>query len=284
MVPYQTDYPDQVFHNLQYSQYLTNHNGFVTSDDPSTLELRKVDDAILKNDPTNELLSQSLAKLNNTQLKLTVIDLSDKHTLIRKGGTDADKMNDYLDRTWLIKRAFKGEGEEEEQGQAAEQEQEQEQEQGQEEERDNGYMERFLAEFKFCFVMMVIMNNHGAYLQWKVLLDLFLNSVKGIWNEQTAASNELLEVFKVQLSVIGKMGGGDGDKEGAEWDEVDEREPGQFSVDIAELQTSFKDCLINMDQVKDTTLRFRYNEIIQILNTRFGMDVGDELGCEWGDE
>ncbi|QPG75006.1 hypothetical protein FOA43_002346 [Brettanomyces nanus] len=231
--------------NVDYKKFIDNDKNQVTSNDPTPIESLKLDEEIMKKHRQDgrkdhkfvDKLLQDLEKLNSNQLKLSIIDGNDKRTFVRDGSKDRTK--DYLDRTWLINKLH------------------------------GGSFEGFIEEFKFCFLMTIIINNYGSYLQWKTLMDLFLNSI-GILNHKTEESKELMEIIKIQLQVITSLRVG----------EEEEQPKGEFfQVDLSELHRSFKECLLNMDTVEDVGLKFRYNEIIGILNG-LGLDVCDELSEE----
>jgi len=236
-----------IMQGFDYSKYLSNNTGHVTSEDATTLEVRKLDEAIMRrgndagsrNQKYVKDLTAGLKILNKNILKMSVIDLTDKKTLVRTGS--ANKMQDYMDRTWIIEKAF-----------------------GQD--RDSGFMKRYLAEFKFSFVLAAILNNQGAYQQWKTLLDLFLRSGR-LLKQHEKESYDFMSTLSIQLRVFLRL------RKKEDYEDMDDT----FNVDLSELQDSFTECLLTVDELEGTKLQFAFGRIVQLLNSRFGMEISDRL-------
>ncbi|KAF6008894.1 hypothetical protein HII13_003728 [Brettanomyces bruxellensis] len=239
--------PKSIMDGFDYRKYLSNDTGNVTSEDATTLEIRKLDEAIMKRRNTNERdrkymddLTTGLKRLNENTLKMSVIDISDKKTLVK--AESKNKMEDYLDRTWIIEKEFN-------QGVTCD------------------FMQRYLAEFKFSFILAAILNNQGAYQQWKTLLDLFLRSGR-LLKQQKSESYEFLKNVNMQLKILLRL---------RKKDDYQEDADDTFNVDLSELQESFMECLLTVDELEDTKFQFLFGSIVQILNSSFGMEICDRL-------
>jgi len=239
--------PKSIMDGFDYRKYLSNDTGNVTSEDATTLEIRKLDEAIMKRRNTNERdrkymddLTTGLKRLNENTLKMSVIDISDKKTLVK--AESKNKMEDYLDRTWIIEKEFN-------QGVTCD------------------FMQRYLAEFKFSFILAAILNNQGAYQQWKTLLDLFLRSGR-LLKQQKSESYEFLKNVNMQLKILLRL---------RKKDDYQEDADDTFNIDLSELQESFMECLLTVDELEDTKFQFLFGSIVQILNSSFGMEICDRL-------
>ncbi|EIF46347.1 hypothetical protein AWRI1499_3748 [Brettanomyces bruxellensis AWRI1499] len=239
--------PKSIMDGFDSHKYLSNDTGNVTSEDATTLEIQKLDEAIMKRRDTNERdrkyrddLTTGLKRLNENTLKMSVIDISDKKTLVK--AESKNKMEDYLDRTWIIEKEFN-------QGVNCD------------------FMQRYLAEFKFSFVLAAILNNQGAYQQWKTLLDLFLRSGR-LLKQQKSESYEFLKNFNMQLQILLRL---------RKKDDYQEDADDTFNVDLSELHESFMECLLTVDELEDTKFQFLFGSIVQILNSSFGMEICDRL-------
>lgn len=221
---------------IPYTRYIANSQGLVSSSDPSASESVKLDEEIMKrqDQKSRSDLQRGLDKLNESQLNLTVIRMNDKKTFRRPNSMTPTE--DYLDRGWLIESKF-------------------------------GDLVRFIDEFRFSFVMMMIMNNYGCYIQWKILIDLFLRSkslLESYPNESLAFCAELKKQLKV-ISVSGIL---------------EQAGESSFQIEMTELGNSFQECLLNVDEATDIRIKIMYDQVVALLNNCFNMDISDSLGEE----
>lgn len=246
---------DELFDGIQWRRYCS---GALSSQDSTPLETFKLNEALKKSarNSTREEIQSGVDEL--AQLRLTQFDPTDKRTFVRDPAAPV-QMHSYLDRAWLVQKLFADDPTRESNavvgstgfnsGQTG---------------HPMSAIHRaglwLYDEFRFTFLVAAILNNYGAYIQWKALLDLFLRSVS-LCKECPEVGRRFVQSLLQQLTVISQLRTGEDD----------------FQLEISDIEPSFQDLLLNLDQVDDFALVASYNNLVSRLNECFDMDLSTDL-------
>ncbi|ODV86235.1 hypothetical protein CANARDRAFT_27486 [[Candida] arabinofermentans NRRL YB-2248] len=247
-------------------------SGLISTSQSSLLEVEQLNDVLLKsakartngsheNDKFYSMLNHD--ELMKEYLKLTRITY--KKIIPQGEMTPQERSQKYLDKTWFILQQYP--------------------EISADVPNDVG-LRKLLSEFKFCFIIALIMNNWCCLEQYYAMIKLIFNSMSFI-SRFPKFTVRFIRVLKEQLEIVfGNMATSQTAKivELTDDDADNGDDDGDQFIKVSKVIKIIKEFIKDIDSVTDYTVLFELNSLIAFINDKFDIKLGYSLEDEGEDD